>query len=161
MIALMNWRVWAALALALGLAASHYKAYHMGGASERASSNAEKLDIAQQSLRLAERTTRTTQELQTKDDNSRRLKNAHIAKLDADLAIALERLRDRPARSSASGLPENPGTGDASRGCTGAQLYRSDSEVLTRLGHDADKLRINLKTCYSQYEELKSAINGD
>ena len=32
MIALLNWRAWAALALAVALAASHYKAYSMGGA---------------------------------------------------------------------------------------------------------------------------------
>lgn len=33
MIALLNWRVWAAIALAVALAASHWKAYDLGGQS--------------------------------------------------------------------------------------------------------------------------------
>ncbi|MES1979537.1 MAG: hypothetical protein V4451_15960 [Pseudomonadota bacterium] len=43
MTALLNWRVWAGLALALGLAFSHFTAYRSGKAAVRAEWTAEKL----------------------------------------------------------------------------------------------------------------------
>ena len=43
MIALLSWRVWAGLALAIGLAFSHFTAYRSGKASVRAEWTAEKL----------------------------------------------------------------------------------------------------------------------
>lgn len=43
MIALLSWRVWAGLALAIGLAVSHFTVYRAGKASVRAEWTAEKL----------------------------------------------------------------------------------------------------------------------
>ena len=155
---LLNWRVWAAIFVAVALAASHWKAYKLGQTDIRADWNAEKLDTAQQTLRLLEKNTRTSTELQDKADNTRKAKNAQIAQLDADLATALERLRERPERPGGANLPTDTGVGSASSGCTGKELFRDDGEFLTRLAGDADKLRINLKACYAQYEAARKSI---
>ena len=83
---LFNWRIWAAVLVAVALAASHWKVYKVGQNEVRAEWNAEKLDTAQQTLRLLERRDRTTAELQDNADTLRRNKNAQSARLDADLA---------------------------------------------------------------------------
>lgn len=119
----------------------------------------EKQSIAQQSLKLSEQATRDTATLQANADKTTGAKNVQIARLNTDLHGALERLRERPERDSAARVPGDPSIGETTRGCTGAQLYRSDSEILARIGRDADELRINLKACYEQYDAAREAIN--
>lgn len=159
MIALLfNWKFWAAVLIAVALAASHWKVYKVGQNEVQAKWTAEKLDTAQQTLRLLESRDRTTTALQDNTDALRRTKNAQIARLDADLAAALAGLQDRPDRPGGANLPTDTGAGSASSGCTGKELFRDDGEFLTRLAGDADKLRINLKACYAQYEAARKSI---
>lgn len=157
--ALLNWRVWAAvcIAVALALAASHWKAYTGGQKQVQAQWNAERLDIARQTLRLIENNTRTSDDLQAKADNTRRNKNAHIARLDTDLAAALAGLRDRPDRPSAADLPANTSAGPAP-GCTGAQLYRSDSQFLTREFDRAQRVLADLDECQTAHQSAREAL---
>lgn len=54
MMALLSWRAWAAIALAVVLAASHYKAYHAGGASARADLQKYQLEATQQAAAASE-----------------------------------------------------------------------------------------------------------
>ncbi|OYQ41115.1 hypothetical protein CHU94_08375 [Rhodoferax sp. TH121] len=159
MTALLNWRIWAAIALAVILAATHWKVYKVGQNEVQAKWTAEKLDTAQQTLRLLEKNTRTSTELQDQADNTRRAKNAQIAQLDADLATALERLRERPDRPSGANLPADTGAGP-NPGCTGAQLFRPDAGFLVRESARADKLLADLAQCQAAYDSARSAVNG-
>lgn len=158
MTALLNWRVWAAVLVAVALAVSHWKVYKLGQGDVQSKWDAEKLETAQQTLRLLEKNTRTTTELQDNADSLRRAKNAKIARLDSDLASALERLHNRPARPGASDLPTNTGAGPVA-GCTGAQLYREDSQFLTRESDRAQRVLADLAQCQAAYDKARSAVN--
>ncbi len=160
MTVLLNWRVWAAVLVAVALAASHWKAYKVGQSEKQSEWNAEKLDTAKQTLRLLEKNTRTTTELQDQADNTRRIKNAHIARLDADLAAALAGLQNRPERPGGANLPADSGAG-SNTGCTGAQLYRSDSQFLTRESDRAQRILADLAQCQTAYDQARKLVNGE
>lgn len=157
MTTLLNWRAWVAIILATALAASHWKAYTSGQKQVQAQWNAERLDIAMKTLRLMENNTRASDELQAKADTTRRNKNAHIARLDSDLAAALARLQDRPDRPGAADLPAHTSAGPAP-GCTGAQLYRPDAEFLTRESDRAQRVLADLAECQAAYQSAREAL---
>lgn len=153
--ALMNWRIWAAGVLALALAGTHWGAYVSGKKTVKADWNAEKLSVAEQSLKLSEEATRVTADLQTKADTLRKSKNAQIARLNADLAIALGGLSDRAPRPGAVDLSSNSTIGS---GCTGRELYRPDGEFLARESARAERLRLDLWQCQAAYQAARDAL---
>ena len=81
-------------------------------------------------------------------------KNDAIAAITADRDHILEQLRSRPSRPSAS-TPAVAANGQAASGCTGAELYRPDSEFLVREATRADTIRVSLKACYAQYDDAR------
>lgn len=99
-----------------------------------------------------------TQALQNKADAQRKASNDQIAALNGNLRRALDGLRDRPERPNSAGSGGVPAPAPAGASCTGASLYRPDSEFLTRLAGDADKLRIALETCQTQYNAARDAL---
>ncbi|HKR17670.1 hypothetical protein [Rhizorhapis sp.] len=93
-------------------------------------------------------------------DNARSItkeKNDAIADLVADRNALLEQLRTRPRRpaTAATTVATN---GQAAPGCTGAQLYRDDSEFLAREASLSDEIRISLKACYAQYDDAREKM---
>lgn len=89
------------------------------------------------------------QELQANMDKLRESKNRELARLNATVRRLSDSLRSRPERPDNAN--QNASVGDAAAGCTGAELYRPDSEFLVRLAERADKLRLALKECQSAY----------
>ncbi len=158
MMAILNWRVWSVVAMGIALAVSHWKVYVMGINKDHAEWMAERFDQAEQSASIAAEAAKKTTDLQTSADSLRKAKNATIAKLNADLAVALDGLRDRPARPGAGDLPESARTGSAT-GCTGASLFAEDASALIREAGRADKLRIDLAQCQAAYEYARAALN--
>lgn len=156
MLALLNWRIWATIAVAFFLAAGLWKSYSLGKASVQADWNVEKLEQANQSRKLLDKVAADSADLQSQADKTQGDKNEQIQALNLRVDDLNTRLRNRPQRPGGASLPASTGDGKASPGCTGAQLFRSDSEVLARIGRDADELRINLKACYSQYDAARS-----
>ena len=88
--------------------------------------------------------------LQAGMDKLRTEKNRETAKLARTVAALTDSLRNRPERPA---VPASSSTGDGAPGCTGATLYRSDSEFLIRLSERADKLRLALIQCQDAYLE--------
>lgn len=154
---LLNWRLWAGLVAAVGLAASHWKVYKVGQNEGYSALNSYKLEQSQQTLKLIERRDATTQDLQDKSDQARKAKNEELNRLHVDLADALERLRARPERPSEGGVPSDTPACPAA-GATGAQLYREDSEFLVREAARADRLRIDLVECQAAYDRARQAL---
>jgi hypothetical protein len=154
---LLNWRVVAVALVLTGLAATHWKAYTAGRNGVQAAWNAERLEIAQQTLRIMEKNTRTSQELQRKADQTKATKNEQIDRINADLALALERLHNRPARPGESSLPGDTATGP-NPGCTGAQLWQEDAGFLRREAARADRLLADLAQCQVQYNAAREAV---
>ncbi len=132
--------------------------YSRGAKAVQAKWDAEKIEIGRQSLKLSEQALRDTATLQANADKLKGAKNAQIASINAELSDALERLRNRPSRDSAEGVSGDTTAGGVARGCTGAGLYKEDGAVLIRLARDADELRVNLKTCYQQYNAARDAL---
>jgi hypothetical protein len=84
------------------------------------------------------------------------------ARLAADFAAVISSLHNRTDRPGDGSLPQSSGAGtEPARGCTGAELYRQDSEFLAREAQRADQLRIALKTCIGAYDAAKREINGE
>lgn len=149
MTALLNWRMWAAVVLAVALAASHWKAYHLGAQSVQAA-----WDAAQAS---ADRATRAKeQSLRAAADQLRKTQDDHLAKISRDLdaaraAIRLLHSTPRPADYTAPA----PGAGAQ---CSGASLFTQDAEFLAGEATRADELQAALERCEAQYNAVRGAL---
>lgn len=157
---LLNWRLWAAAAIAITLAASHWKAYTAGKAGIRAEWNAERLEQANQSRKLLEKSAAETAELQAQAEQIQGAKNAQIQALNSRVAALNTELRNRPQRPSGTGVPANPPTGGTASGCTGAGLFGEDAEFSLGEAATAQTLRIHLKTCYARYNAVRSKFEA-
>ena len=92
------------------------------------------------------------QELQDKHqaqtDQIRKDKNEQINAINAKLFATLNELRSRPSRTEAAS------NGQGFTGRTGLSLFAEDSAFLVGEAARADKLRIELKACYAQYDAI-------
>lgn len=89
-------------------------------------------------------------ELQAGMDKLREDKRRETAKLQRTVAALTDSLRDRPERPAS--MPEVAADGDAGRGCTGAELYRPDSEFLVGEFARAENIRLSLIQCQKAYK---------
>lgn len=116
---------------------------------------------ARETLKLVNAAHATSQALQDKASEQRKATNDQITRINRAHALALERLRDRPERPADTGagsLSEVATVGEHATGCTGAGLFRSDSEFLSGLAADADKLRAGLQACQAQYNAARETL---
>ena len=159
MLALIPMRVWlqiAATAAIIGAGWWAYSwAYNRGADSVRVLWDAEKQDIADQTAAIKADADKTSAELRTKADTLRRTKDAQITRLNADLANALDGLRDRTPRPSDGSVPSDTVVG---AGCTGASLYAGDAGFLIRETARADRLRLDLQQCQDAYGAAREAL---
>lgn len=91
-------------------------------------------------------------EIQNSFAKEREKRDAKIRELTILHNNALERLRERPSRSSVS----------SSNGqvCTGANLSREDAQFLIGEAVRADEVVITLNACYKSYEEARKKIES-
>lgn len=154
-LALLSPKIWIAVAIAIALAGSHWKAYRSGDKSgaTRVQAVFDAYIAKRTSEALeAEAAARAREvDLQAKADKQRGISNARIRSLDLELAESLRRLRNRPERPAPGDVPTVAGVGDRGPGCTGARLFRSDGEFLVGLAADANRLRIGLAACQAAY----------
>jgi hypothetical protein len=99
------------------------------------------------------------QAMQLAADNIRKEKDNEIRNLNARATALTNSLRDRPSRSTAetSSVSNTTSNGSTATGCTGKELYRPDGEFLAREAARGDELRILLKQCYKQYQEVSQS----
>ena len=158
-LSLLNPRMWLALALSAIVVAACWAGYNWvynrGADSVQVKWDAEKLDQAEQSAKIATDALATTKALQDGADSERKAKNEQIASLNTKLGVAIAGLRDRPSRSGSGDLPKAPGAGTL---CTGAGLYREDGEFLTRESARAQSLAIKLASCEADYARAVNAL---
>jgi hypothetical protein len=112
-------------------------------------------EVAQERLRLLERTEQKTADVQAEANKILKEKTDALNDTSARLDVALDELRKRPARRSGSNVPS--GTG-ACAGASGAELSGPDAGFLAREAARGDRLRASLAQCYRQYEEVKKAL---
>lgn len=161
LLGLKAWWIAAVLAASVFLAGTHWRAYTSGKKAVQAEWNVEKIDIARQSFKLAEQATRATTNLQADIDTQRQEKNHEIARLNTRHDAALERLRQRPERPAGDAhVPATASNGQVASGCTGAELYRQDGQLLVGEFVRAETIRLELKACYQQYDKARASIDA-
>ena len=164
MIWLLNPRLLIVLALAVAWPLSLWQASNRGETVGKAfvqqQWDAANITQARETLKLVNAAHATSQALQDKASEQRKVNNDQITRINRAHALAIERLRDRPERPIASGgnVPEAAPAGEHATGCTGAGLFRGDSYFLTGVGTDANKLRAGLKACQAQYDAAREAL---
>ena len=145
MIALLNWRAWAALALAVALAASHYKAYSMGGAESRAKMAERNAELMAEAATTSEANRKTEQAMAAKlrkasDDY------AKLQKTNADNAAALDRVRSdfqTALDSRCTANPTAPGCADGV-GRLERELFGHCAAALVELAKSSDRLEAKI-----------------
>jgi hypothetical protein len=99
------------------------------------------------------------QDLQAKADGLRKDADNRIRSLTASRDSLLNELRSRSERPSASSITPDARLGLTAKGCSGAELYREDSEFLVREAARADTLREGYRQCVTQYNEVRRQFN--
>ena len=159
MLALIPIRVWLQLGISAAIIGAGWWAYSWaydrGADSVRVLWDAEKQDIADQTAAIKAEAQSATDALRAKADTLRRNKDAQITRLNADLANALDGLRDRTPRPSDGSVPSDTVVG---AGCTGASLYAGDAGFLIRETARADRLRLDLQQCQDAYGAAREAL---
>ena len=122
--------------------AATYIGLSYGAASVRAEWDTEKAAIV-----TAQRAKEV--ELQANMDTLREAYRNETAKLATNVRNLSNSLRNRPSRPAS--MPEVASAGDGPRGCTGAELYREDSELVVAESERAEIIRIALKKCQDAY----------
>ena len=161
-LALMSVRVWIELAIAALIAALCWWGYHTiyahGANSVQAKWNIEKMQVAQQSLKIQTDNDLKTQKLAADFETQRSQTSEQIDTLNNHLSDALVKLRNRPDRPSQSNLSNIASTTKSPLGCTGSGLYKSDAEFLSRYANDTARLQLELKACYISYDAAREAV---
>ena len=141
MLALLNWRILAAVGLAVALAATHWKAYSMGGAEYRAKMANLQTEMLSKAATASEENRKIEQTMAVKirkaqDDYTK------LQKTNADNAASLDRVRGDFQTALNSRCTENPtapgcadGTGRLER-----ELFSHCASALQKLGIEADRL---------------------
>lgn len=101
-----------------------------------------------------ERAREIEKSLQDQADRLRKENDEKVRAINNRLNSTLAELRKRPKRNTKS-----PAAGQAPRSCTGAELFREDSEFLAREAARADEIREGYKQCFQQYESVRKQLN--
>lgn len=119
------------------------------------------VENAEAKAKLIAKSIKDTQVLQSDKDKLAKEKADAIQELTRVSHRLADSLRNRPSRPASAGdLPTPPSDGQSARGCTAAELYREDAEVVVRESLRADTLRIHLEKCYIQYDRAKAALDS-
>ena len=141
MIALLSWRVWAGVAIAIALAASHFKAYHAGGASARSELQAYQLEATQQAAAASEAARKKETELNLSVERVK----ANYAKAKRDNLVLSGALDDslRKLNTTISNIrADDPGASSGTNGAGGLEreLLGHCAAALAELGQTSDRL---------------------
>ena len=116
-----------------------------------------KLDEQRQELILkAKETSKEIKNEITSIDSTKQNKIKDINKSSAGI---LNGLQQRPSRANQSDYSRDSCNAESPKASTGRELSREDAEFLTREATRADQLRLELDSCYKQYDLVKESID--
>jgi hypothetical protein len=141
------------VALATAAGGGYYRGNSAGRAEVKQEWDKEKTEQYADFANRLEVTRKREQELQANADQLRKEKDAEIRNVNARataLSNSMRNRTDRPAEGSGTSQTANASK-DGSSG-TGAGLYRPDAEFLVGEAARGNKLRAELKACYTQYD---------
>lgn len=116
-----------------------------------------KLDEQKQELTLkAKEVSKEIKNEITSIDSTKQNKIKDINKYSAGI---LNGLQQRPSRANQSDYSRDSCNAESPKASTGRELSREDAEFLTREATRADQLRLELDSCYKQYDLIKESID--
>jgi len=117
-----------------------------------------RLEQALQNLKLKERETEATWELDKNILTIRKAKDEQIKVASAKYNSLLEWVRRQPSSTgSPSVSADNPGVAESRPEDHLAILYRQNAVDLAEYAKDAEAVRLELLACYSSYDAVKAA----
>lgn len=136
--------------------------YEAGATRVQTAWDAERLEALRARAEFETAARKREQELAAKAARQRQELRREITRLEQRHAVVVDGLRDRPDRPADGGSVPGAATAGAepATGCTGAELYRPDSEFLAREAARADRLRLALATCIAAYGALSGPSAG-
>lgn len=154
----MYWRIGIAFAVVVLAGISGYtKGYQNGKGVVQQAWDKEKTAQYAQHAKALEESVEKQQQLQIGADRLRQEKDREIRDIAARNTALVNSLRDRQSRPTANSSPVSSSTSVGSSACTARELYREDSEVVVGIAREADEIRIALKQCYAQYNEVRQS----
>jgi hypothetical protein len=147
------------LAVVFAYGAGHWQGDEAGQAKVQAQWDKEKAKLAEEYAANVALMREKEQVMQGNADKLREDKNRELREANARNTALLNSLQHRSNRPESSGVFTTTSNGSTTAGCTGAELYRTDSEFLAREAARADELRLSLKQCYAQYEAARKELN--
>lgn len=144
------------LAVVLAASGGYFKGQSDGEAAVHAEWDAERLKQHEAHAKALQEAVERQQQLQMGADKLRQEKDRETRDLVARNTALANSLRNRPERPTQAGAVSSP-SGAGSSACTARELYREDSEVVVGIAREADEIRIALKQCYAQYNEVRQS----
>lgn len=118
------------------------------------------LNLAKENFRLKERSLDAQIALQESFDKIQKDKDAKIKNLNARVASLARSLSERPNRPKPSGISNDSGVEEGSGYVAADRLYRDDAAVAIWFATRTEGLKIELQTCYNNYETVKQALEN-
>lgn len=147
------------LASILAFGAGYYKGNEIGQAKIQQKWDAEKSDMLAKHVEEIDRVRNKERGWQQAADNIRQEKNREIRNLNARSTALINSLRIRPETpANTNSASEATSAGQATKGCTGDELYREHAEAFAGEAARADKIRAALNQCYAQYESVGGVL---
>lgn len=144
------------LAVVLAASGGYFKGQSDGEAAVHAEWDAERLKQHEAHAKALQEAVERQQQLQMGADKLRQEKDRETRDLAARNTALANSLRNRPERPTQTGAVSGaPSAGSSA--CTARELYREDSEVVVGIAREADEIRIALKQCYAQYNEVRQS----
>ena len=114
---------------------------------------------ARENFRLKERALNTQIDLQAKTDKIQKDKDNEISNLKSRVRTLTNSLSDRRHRPSESGVPDSTRNEESTDYVAANRLYRDDAEVAIWFATRTEGLKIELLSCYKQYDEAKKTLD--
>lgn len=144
------------LAVVLAASGGYFKGQSDGEAAVHAEWDAERLKQHEAHAKALQEAVERQQQLQMGADKLRQEKDRETRDLVARNTALANSLRNRPERPTQTSTVSNPSSAGSSA-CTARELYREDSEMVVGIAREADEIRIALKQCYAQYNEVRQS----
>lgn len=141
--------------IALGAIITALGAFHYidKGYAVKEAENALKARYELQMAKANAKAVLTQEDLRRDAKQREKDKDDEIAAINGKLAVALNRLSNRPTRP-----PNYSPTPEAGKACSGSELYREDGEFLTREAARAEALIVERDYYYEQYEHARTEL---
>lgn len=116
-------------------------------------------EVIESNLELVQEKDKVQKELSNEIQVIKTRSQANEKAITDSLNSAIKLLQQRPSRTNESSNSRDSCNAENAKGSTGITLFREDAEFLTREAARGDLIRIELESCYQQYDAVKSKLD--